>query len=132
MHATHSAKPFQLNKSMGRSPRGHGGSSGAVCGFGAIFVGAGAGFVLTTGGLLAPSVSATVGTSVEAIACANESCGEIIQPHVFLPKYTVEPPIQNGYLHAAPVCGSAVAILSCSTFPFENVISKQLLGDAAQ
>src|SRR5581483_2176579 len=125
MHATHSAKPFQLNKKMGLSPRGHGGRSGAVRGVGA-------GFVLTTGGLLAPSVSATVGTSVEAMACASDSSGEIMQPHVFLPKYTVEPPIQNGYLHAAPVCGSAVAILSCKMFPFENVISKQLLGDAAQ
>ena len=58
--------------------------------------------------------------------------GAIAQPHVFCPKYTVEPPIQNGYLHATPDCGCAVVTLFSSVFPLEKVNSKQLFGDAAQ
>src|SRR5581483_11269148 len=136
--STHSIQAFNLsqsNKRRTRKRRLHFALAGAGVCVGAMAASAAVGVgcaLVTNGSVLPPNASATVGTFVEAVACSMAMFGEIEQPHSFLPKYTVEPPIQNGYLHAAPVCGCAVAMLSCRTLPLENVNSKQLLGDAAQ
>lgn len=73
-----------------------------------------------------------VATTVESRDSLNALSALIEHCHELFCAITTEPPNQNGYLHGRLDFGSSCATLSCSKFPVENVISKQLSDAPAQ